>query len=136
MTTSLLAASCFSSTWNGQQTNSNGISRLRNTGCWLRITRAQTLFSAAVLNHKACTCTCAYFRMIHKRERLPFPYSLGFCVNGLFKYSRHPNFFAEQVRHFDVVSNYFKSSISCQLPIVRLSGGAFTSSLSGLEKRC
>jgi steroid 5-alpha reductase family enzyme len=33
-------------------------------------------------------------RLQQKGSSLPSPYSLGFITTGLFKYSRHPNFFA------------------------------------------
>jgi steroid 5-alpha reductase family enzyme len=33
---------------------------------------------------------------INSGEQVPEPYSAGFCQEGLFKYSRHPNFFSEQ----------------------------------------
>lgn len=35
-------------------------------------------------------------QLLADKKPLPFPYSLGFITTGLFKYSRHPNFFAEQ----------------------------------------
>jgi steroid 5-alpha reductase family enzyme len=30
-------------------------------------------------------------------EQLPEPYNVGFCTTGLFRYSRHPNFFCENM---------------------------------------
>lgn len=34
-------------------------------------------------------------RHIKSRTPIPYPFSIGFNTTGLFKYSRHPNFFAE-----------------------------------------
>jgi len=37
------------------------------------------------------------YELINKKVEMQPYYSRGFCTSGLFKYSRHPNFFAEQL---------------------------------------
>jgi steroid 5-alpha reductase family enzyme len=57
-----------------------------------------------------------------KLNQLPYPYNLGFCSTGLFKYSRHPNFFCENMIWWTLTLFAFDSAKKNGLELFLFSG--------------